>query len=214
MKATSLIAGAAMAAAAAMSTPAPALADDVFTDVLSSIGLIPREREPIEYRERAPLVVPPKTNLPAPQAPSSARNAAWPTDPDVVARQQAAAEREKPFFGSLSNALSDKAASTPRELRNGPRTATNGYSGLPLGAKRDNDAQEMMVRPAMQSKAADDMVRSMNNLTPGQEPDRKALTEPPTGYRKPTEIVRTQQDPIKITDTSDTKEFIQGQRRN
>src|SRR5437870_4884035 len=46
-----------------------------------------RSEEGIEYRERAPLVVPPSRALPPPQSEGpSAHNPAWPKDPDVARR--------------------------------------------------------------------------------------------------------------------------------
>ena len=51
-----------------------------------------RDGTGIEYRERAPLVVPPSRDLPAPQNEgATARNPAWPKDPDTVRRKQATA---------------------------------------------------------------------------------------------------------------------------
>lgn len=44
----------------------------------------------IDYRARAPLVVPPNSTLPRPQQAASERNAAWPNDPDVQRRKDAA----------------------------------------------------------------------------------------------------------------------------
>ena len=64
---------------------------------LGTIGIIPKEKPPINYSERAPLVLPPKMELRAPAAPRSAENQAnWPKDPDVVAARKAAAEARAP----------------------------------------------------------------------------------------------------------------------
>ena len=65
--------------------------------LLGAIGIIPKEKPPINYSERAPLVLPPKMELRAPAAPRSAENQAnWPKDPDVVAARKAAAEARAP----------------------------------------------------------------------------------------------------------------------
>src|SRR5262245_58744369 len=52
-----------------------------------------REEAPIEYRERAPLVVPPSRALPQPrnEVTGTINNPAWPKDPDVKKRQEATA---------------------------------------------------------------------------------------------------------------------------
>ena len=44
--------------------------------LLGAIGIIPKEKPPINYSERAPLVLPPKMELRAPAAPRSAENQA------------------------------------------------------------------------------------------------------------------------------------------
>src|SRR5215216_5964954 len=56
-------------------------------DLLGSVGIIPKERPRIDYRERAPLVLPPKMELRDPADPQGlhAANPQWPNDPDVAA---------------------------------------------------------------------------------------------------------------------------------
>src|SRR5712691_1378090 len=64
---------------------------------LKDLGLR-RDGESIEYRERAPLVVPPSRTLPPPQQGEAAinNNPAWPKDPDVVKRKAEAARKKQP----------------------------------------------------------------------------------------------------------------------
>ncbi|MET0606930.1 MAG: hypothetical protein ABWZ80_10770 [Beijerinckiaceae bacterium] len=201
-----------MGAVATMLAGVPASAQDIFTNIFSAIGLTPKEQDPIDYRERAPLVVPPKTDLRQPQAPSSARNPAWPIDPDVAARRKDAADKNAPV---VRPGYTDSATLTPGQLRGGPRTGSNRYVGKPLGDRNDNDNSELMLTPLRQMKAADaQREQSLTNLNPGEEPDRKSLAEPPTGYRKPTEIVRTAREPVREIDSSDTKQYLREQRRN
>src|SRR5690242_13963355 len=70
--------------------------------LLGSIGIIHKEKEPIIYNERAPLVLPPKMDLQPPVASNGAEtgNANWPKDPDVAARRKAAAEAKTPYTSS------------------------------------------------------------------------------------------------------------------
>ena len=58
-------------------------------DLLGSVGIIPKERPRIDYRERAPLVLPPKMELRDPADPQAlhAANPQWPNDPDVARRE-------------------------------------------------------------------------------------------------------------------------------
>ena len=49
-----------------------------FRNLMGSIGILPKEKDPIRYRERAPLVLPPKTELPAPSDAYASSNPQWP----------------------------------------------------------------------------------------------------------------------------------------
>jgi hypothetical protein len=58
--------------------------DGVFSSVLKNFGI--GGNDPIEYRERPPLVVPQSHDLPPPQASGRSRDPNWPTDPKSGAR--------------------------------------------------------------------------------------------------------------------------------
>ena len=63
---------------------------------MAGIGGTNMENRGIEYRERSPLVVPPKLDLPPPAAASAEVKAAnWPKDPDEARRKAAIAARKK-----------------------------------------------------------------------------------------------------------------------
>ena len=63
---------------------------------MAGIGSTNMENRGIEYRERSPLVVPPKLDLPPPASASSQALAPnWPKDPDVERNKAAAAARKK-----------------------------------------------------------------------------------------------------------------------
>ncbi len=83
----------------AVSSSVVAQEGELAKNLLGSIGLIPKERPRIEYRERAPLVLPSKTDLPAPVASDDieARAANWPKDPDMMAARKQASEARKPW---------------------------------------------------------------------------------------------------------------------
>ena len=62
----------------------------LFRQLMKDLGLL-RDGESIEYRERAPLVVPPSRDLPPPRSENATTsNPAWPNDPDVQQRKQRA----------------------------------------------------------------------------------------------------------------------------
>jgi hypothetical protein len=64
-----------------------------YEDIKNGIGFGP-ERPPIDYTERAPLVVPPSYNLPPPGGPDPERLGI--NDPDVAARRRALTDSRRP----------------------------------------------------------------------------------------------------------------------
>lgn len=77
-------------------------------DALSNIGLIEPEKPAITYRERAPLVMPPKLDgraLPPPRQPEA--SAQWPKDPEVVQRQREREEARKPIARGAQGRVDD-----------------------------------------------------------------------------------------------------------
>ena len=62
----------------------------LFRQFMKDLGLSRSGDGQIEYRERAPLVVPPSRELPPPrdEAEVAAKTPAWPKDPDVARRKQ------------------------------------------------------------------------------------------------------------------------------
>src|SRR5262245_36316856 len=95
----------ALAVAMAVGTSGAFAADDeeevaldtkLFRQLMKDVGLR-RDGEGSDFRERAPLVVPPSRNLPPPQSetPVSA-NPAWPKDPDATQRKAEATKKKQP----------------------------------------------------------------------------------------------------------------------
>ena len=69
----------------------------VVKSLLGAVGIIPQSRPPIEYRERAPLVLPPKIQLRPPASPTDLEaRGNWPKDPDLVAARREAYEATAP----------------------------------------------------------------------------------------------------------------------
>lgn len=161
--------------------PAQAQFDPV-DEVLETMGLKSRQREQIDYRERPPLVVPPKTGaLRPPEQAASERNARWPQDPDVNARKRRAAE------GRVPNGIaSEQDPSQGGLVREGEGRKRNAYAGVPTrggasaGGEGSNPAT--MLTP---SQVGQILASSSETAKPsGVEPDRQYLTEPPKGYRR------------------------------
>src|SRR3984893_7138540 len=83
---------------AGFSSPTPARAEEdtnMFNSVLGFVGMqFDKEQDSIDYRARAPIVVPPRTDLPPPK--EAARGPAWPKDPDIAAERRAALDSRRP----------------------------------------------------------------------------------------------------------------------
>lgn len=171
--------------------------DNVFSSVLTAVGLMPPDRSPeIEYRERAPLVLPPSTTLAKPVEGGVTRSAAWPQDADVIKRRKAAEEARAPVdhvFGAAQEKLSHE------ELMRG-RIAGAGVREIPESALRraecgnqgNNQACRLDDIREMEAKHAEYEGSGQGDgaLAVGQEPDRMYLTQPPKGYMKVTRVVK------------------------
>src|ERR1700720_3134029 len=70
--------------------------EKVIEGIMAGIGGTNMENRGIDYRERSPLVVPPKIDLPPPAGTTAEVKApTWPKDPDEPRRKAAAAARKK-----------------------------------------------------------------------------------------------------------------------
>ena len=69
--------------------------EKIIANIMGGLGGKNMETKGIEYRERSPLVVPPKLALPPPASSNDAKVANWPKDPDEARRKAAIAERKK-----------------------------------------------------------------------------------------------------------------------
>ena len=134
----------------------------------------------IDYRARAPLVVPPNSTLPRPQQAASERNAAWPNDPDVQRRKD---EASTPIYIPALG-LQNRQVMSPQEIRRGRTSAPQ-----PVGPQftQDDSPYENSIKPIRigREMAARQAQIDQNAATYGSEPPRRTLTEPPVGYRRP-----------------------------
>jgi hypothetical protein len=156
--------------------------EKIIDNLMRGVGGTNMENRGIDYRERSPLVVPPKLDLPPPgttAAESKVPN--WPKDPDEARRKAAIAARKKankdPQQGArtlLPSELAQKgtAASAGGESRDG-RPGGNpvmlspsqlGYDGGVLGFFKGNKSESAEFKG---------------------EPSRESLTQPPVGYQTP-----------------------------
>lgn len=153
-----------------------------FKNLMGQMGLISPEKDPIRYHERAPLVLPPKAELPAPSASLAAKDPAWPKDPDVVAKERRAALERTPVTASETRRMSDNNAKlSVDEIRAG-RTLKNPNTDPSL--HRGENARDVLMMSPDQLRAKKKTDDEDVALAAGEEPSRKALTDPPSGMRK------------------------------
>jgi hypothetical protein len=153
--------------------------------IMAGIGGTNMDNRGIEYRERSPLVVPPKLDLPPPAAASNEVKAPnWPKDPDEARRKAAIAARKK----ENKDPMQASRVLMPSELdKRAPKTSTAGSDSVdqPGG----NPGANAILSPSQLGYTG-----SFGNLFGGTkvetapfkgEPTRESLTQPPSGYQTP-----------------------------
>src|ERR1700749_3659052 len=88
--------------------------EKIIEGVMRGMGATNMDNSSIDYRERSPLVVPPKLDLPPP-ASATAEKAApnWPKDPDEARRKAAIAARKKDKKDTRDATMVSDAAARP-----------------------------------------------------------------------------------------------------
>jgi hypothetical protein len=126
--------------------------------------------------------------LRAPEVSPAAANPAWPKDPDVERAKQLEARKKLPggYTAAERNKPKDERASLVE--MNGRGSGGRVVGGLPSEQNTFDNAlhkkQDFLSRE--QLKAQETALDAVNQKTPtGEEPSRRYLTDPPTGYRKP-----------------------------
>jgi hypothetical protein len=158
--------------------------EKIIEGFMTGLGGTRMENRGIEYRERSPLVVPPKIDLPPPESVSGeVKSTNWPKDPDEAKRKAAIAARKK------SARTPDEAARamTPTEL-NAARTAAPARTGN--DPVQPGVTSNPMLSPAQLGYRGglfkDIFGGNTTETAPfAGEPTRETLTQPPTGYQTP-----------------------------
>jgi len=160
--------------------------EKIIEGIMAGIGGTNMENRGIDYRERSPLVVPPKLDLPPPAAASEdVKIANWPKDPDLARRKAAIAARKKENKDprEASRVLS------PSELnQRGPKASSTADSES-LTQPGGNPALNAILSPSQLGYSG-----GFSGLFGGSktetapfkgEPTRDSLTQPPGGYQTP-----------------------------
>jgi hypothetical protein len=178
-------------------------------DFLGSIGLIPPEKPPIEYRERAPLVLPPRMELRDPaQRTAVQAHPQWPNDPDVLAARRREAEANIPVTQTERRRIEQNATLPIDEIRKGRRPGAE-IPTAPVVRRGDNQRDDFWVHP--DRLRAEGKKEEEPLLAAGVEPDRKDLTEPPPGFRKPTATLKRDFEAPRREDDADPKVYLREQ---
>jgi hypothetical protein len=157
--------------------------EKIIDGIMSGLGATNMENRGIEYRERSPLVVPPKLDLPPPASAAQVDAPNWPKDPDVQRRKEAIAARkkEKKDHREYARPL------TPAELAVGKVTAPARTNNDPIqpGTSQNNP----LLSPSQLGYTGGLMGMFGGNKTETAtftgEPTRDSLTQPPVGYQTP-----------------------------
>ncbi len=158
--------------------------EKIIEGIMRGIGGTNMENRGIEYRERSPLVVPPKLDLPAPgQAAAETKVPNWPKDPDEQRRKAAIAARKK----ANKDPIEASRILTPSELAQRGRGKSSGDSvtDQPGG----NPGVNAILSPSQLGyKGGFSGLFGGNKAETAPfkgEPTRESLTQPPSGYQTP-----------------------------
>ena len=159
--------------------------EKIIKGIMTGIGATNMENRGIDYRERSPLVVPPKIDLPPPAAATVEAPAPnWPKDPDVKKRKEAKAARKNDNKDPVQAAR----PLSPSELAVGRTAAPTSRSSDP--DLPGNPGATAILSPSQLGYEGGFMSLfgggSKTESAPFKgEPTRDTLTMPPPGYQTP-----------------------------
>jgi hypothetical protein len=158
--------------------------EKVIEGIMAGIGGTNMENKGIDYRERSPLVVPPKIDLPPPAGTSADVKAPnWPKDPDEQRRKAAVAARKKE---NKDPALQARIL-TPAELAVGKTAAPTRTNDDPVQPGNNNNNPILSPSQLGYNGGFSGLFGGSKTETAPfkSEPTRETLTMPPPGYQTP-----------------------------
>lgn len=163
--------GLVFAAAAMISAPAAAQEGSLTRSLLGILGLAPPEAPVIEYRERAPLVVPPTRDLPPPVAPDMlTSNPKWPDDATLRAERARAQPYISPGDDQRLSIDEIRAGRSIDQVR-----AERAWEDFRV---RTDDEISRPLTP-------EEMQITHRSSEPAQGLTRRYLTDPPSSFLQP-----------------------------
>jgi hypothetical protein len=156
--------------------------EKIIDNLMRGMGATNMETPTINYRERSPLVVPPKLDLPPPAAAAQAEAPNWPKDPDVQRRMAAAAARKKENKDPVESAR----PLTPAEMKAGKKASSKTANNDPIQPGVSNNPSlspsQLGYKGGLFGMFKGNDSESKQFTT---EPERETLTQPPPGYQTP-----------------------------
>jgi hypothetical protein len=165
--------------------------EKIIEGIMKGVGATNMDNSDIDYRERSPLVVPPKLDLPPPASASAEKPVPnWPKDPDEARRKAAIAQRKKDKKDTrdATTAANDWARPVmPSELSQARQKPSGDVSGS--DSLKPGDPGGSPLSPSQLGYEGGFMGMFKGNKMEAtefkQEPPRAALTQPPPGYQTP-----------------------------
>jgi hypothetical protein len=157
--------------------------EKIIHNIMTGIGGTNMETKGIEYRERSPLVVPPKLDLPPPATSSEVKAPNWPKDPDEARRKAAIAARKK----AKPDPIEAGRILTPGEL-NAARTTTRTPANAGDSSLPGDPGANAILSPSQLGFTGFTNIFGGNTTETAPfkgEPTRDSLVQPPPGYQTP-----------------------------
>lgn len=147
---------------------------------LSGIGLVDPKKPEIEYRARPSLVIPPSVDqLPTPSASAASTTPNWPKDEQTLAKKRARDMQAMPF-GEREKMRGIPEGGNTRLSLDEMRAGRVAGAGIVDRPDQSMQTQSPYISPEELKKQG----VALKQTPLGVEPERKWLTDPPSGYRK------------------------------
>ena len=157
--------------------------EKIIEGIMAGIGGTNMDNRGIDYRERSPLVVPPKLDLPPPvSAKSEVNSPNWPKDPDEARRKAEIKARKK----SKPDPIEASRILTPAELNVGKTAAPTRTDNEPVQPGVSNEPMLSPSQLGFDGRFSNLFGGNKSESTQFKgEPTRDSLTQPPSGYQTP-----------------------------
>ncbi len=157
--------------------------EKIIEGIMAGIGGTNMDNRGIDYRERSPLVVPPKLDLPPPvSAKTEVSDPNWPKDPDEARRKAEIKARKK----SKPDPIEASRILTPAELNVGKTAAPTRTDNEPVQPGVSNEPMLSPSQLGFDGRFSNLFGGNKSESTQFKgEPTRDSLTQPPSGYQTP-----------------------------